>query len=921
MAVVESIYSSLILDTKQYEEALRKIVGISKDAEKTFDDGFKKGKASVEETTKSVDKMGGALKALGSAATFGAMVTGFKGMIDSAIEAESQIVGLASVVKNRLGEQAIPQAAKMVKNLSSELGITTSAVTLAMKNLTAMNFTLEQQEQLLRGATDNAVDNRQSHYDLSDSIKTWTDGLKNNSSALSDAVGVTENLGAQYARLGIEGEKLADKQAGVADRQKLVNDFTATFSVNAGRATENLQGYSGATQSLDKSTSELSIALGQLLREAITPVVSALASGLRSLADWAKNMGTGEKLAVTFALSIVGIGTALIALQSTVAFVAPQVAASLALMGGPITLIATGIAATIALFSQLDAVTKGASASIAAESTRIANANGAVAESTKTSLVTMTKAFEELRSNQSASMGTRIAFSQALIDQIDKSVGLTKEYKDHLKGLASSARDSTESMKSLKFAVDAMKTPVGVQITTPGGGRAPTPPASGGTPKITSSEEWERATGSMMKFEQMAVKIDNQVNKLDNSMVSFLEGNGGFEAVGAGAKLGAMGLGDMAQAAIEMGNALAMQASVNLTNFKQELDFFASGLSYFAKEEAEQRQAEFDAQMDQIEAQNQALLDQERQYQLDRAALKAEFDESAKAENERLYQEALELLRADMEAKKAHNDENAADTEQRYINREQLEGDFEKSKLKLRQDFDQKLLDSLKKRDIDLEKADKAQADRQIAGLQALQDEQKRLQDEKEAADKAAAKAAEDRTRLRNLLEWQAGKVSFEMNKRIQVATIATQTAMTTLMTAAGMAMSFAQGGIVGGIAGMGFAGVIMAMSLSAASTAIGAINSMQYPPPPVFADGGIATQPSIFGEAGAELAIPFNNPGKDFGALKKEVANNLTEGVGGVTNVYMEGIQINGTNMSPNDLADFVADKIRSEVYMAVAG
>ena len=187
MAVVESIYSSLILDTKQYEEALRKIVGISKDAGKTFDDGFKKGKQSVEDTTKSVDKMGGALKALGAAASFAAIVSGFKGMIDSAVQAESQIKGLAAVVKNRLGEDAIPKATSMVSKLSAELGLTKEAVTGAMKNLTAMNFTLEQQEKLIRGATDVAVDNRQSNYDLSESVKIWTDGLKNNNSVLSDS--------------------------------------------------------------------------------------------------------------------------------------------------------------------------------------------------------------------------------------------------------------------------------------------------------------------------------------------------------------------------------------------------------------------------------------------------------------------------------------------------------------------------------------------------------------------------------------------------------------------------------------------------------------------------------------------------------------------------------------------------------------
>lgn len=919
MAVVESIYSSLILDTKQYEEALRKIVGISKDAEKTFDDGFKKGKASVEDTTKSVDKMGGALKALGAAASFGAIVTGFKSMIDQAVQAESQIKGLSAVIKNKLGEEAVPQATKMVKDLSTELGLTTGAVTQSIKNLTAMGFSLSDTEKLLRGATDMAVDNRQSHYDLSESVQVWTEGLKNNNSVLSDAIGISENIGAQYKRLGVDGDNLGKTMEGMADRQKLVNDFTSQFAVNAGRAQENLQGYMGATQSLNKSTSELAIVMGGALKEALAPYLSALAGGLRWITEWAKGLGTLGRSFLVFASTLATAGAGVLALKSVIAIAAPQMAASIAIATGGISLLVTALALAIgAVYGLMEA-----------EKLRKEGMDDIAKMQAQAGMAVNPKGFAEaerrMRALGSATQFTKDSFKEFKAE-MDKAgvptegVFVTRRVRGESGSEERIAVDKAEMARRLamfdKIREDAKKKPIIIPVQigeTPGG--------CGGGETLTDVQKWEKATGPMMKFEQMAVKIDNQVNKLDNSMVSFLEGKGGLEAVGAGAKLGAMGLNDMAQAAIEMGNALAMQASVNLTNFKQELDFFASGLSYFAKQEAEQRQADFDAQMEQIEAQNQALLDQERQYQIDREALKAEFDESAKAENERLYQEALELLRADMEAKKAHNDENAADTEQRYINREQLEGDFEKSKLKLRQDFDQKLLDSLKKRDIDLEKADKAQADRQIALQKELQDEQKRLQDEKEAADKAAAKAAEDRTRLQNLLEWQAGKVSFEMNKRIQIATIASQTAMTMLATAAGMAMSFAQGGIIGGIAGMGFAGVIMAMSMSAASTAINAINSMQYPPPPVFADGGIATQPSIFGEAGAELAIPFNNPGKDFGALKKEVANNLTQGVGGVTNVYMEGIQINGTNMSPNDLADFVADKIRSEVYMAVAG
>jgi hypothetical protein len=917
MAVVESIYSSLILDTKQYEEALRKIVGLSNTSSDTIQKGTKENQKAIDETTKSVDKMGGAMKALAAAASFGAIVAGFKGMIDSAVQAESQIKGLAAVIKNKLGAEAVPEAAKMVKTLSTELGLTTGAVTQATKNLVSMGFSLADTEKLLRGATDMAVDNRQAHYDLSESVQVWTEGLKNNNSTLSDAIGISENISKQYSRLGVDADKLGDAFAGVADRTKLVNDFTSQFAVNAGRAKENLQGYSGATQSLDKSTSELSISVGQILRDAITPFVAALARGLKWIVDWAKNIGTLEKTMIVFAASFATVGSGVLALKGLLAIAAPQMAASLAVATGGVTLLVTALALAVGgIYALMDA-----------EKARKAGETDRTKFQAQAGMATDPKAFTEAE-NRLKRLGTLTAFTKESFKEfkaeMDKA-GVPTEgvfQTRNVRGASGSEQSivvDKEAMKArLKMFDDireeAKKKPIiiPVQIGGSGGGGA----GGSAVAQLTDSDAWERATGAMMRYEQTAVKINTQLAIFDNKDMT------GLQRIAASAKLGAMALNDVAQAATEMGNAMAGQATVKLQNFKQRLDFFANGLNFLAKQQADQRQAEFDAQMEQIAAQNQALLDQERAYQIERAALKAEFDESAKAENERLYQEALEMLRADMEAKKAENDANSADAEQRMINDEALQNDFEQSRIKLRSDFDQKLLDAIKVKDEQLSKNDKAQADKQLAAQTALQAEQVKLQKQKELDDKAADKANEDRTRAKALMEWQAGKAAFQMNKQIQMATIATQMAMTIMMSLAGVAMAFAQGGIPGGIAGMVFAGLITAMSLGAGAMAMGAVASMQYPPPPVFADGGIATQPSIFGEAGAELAIPFNNPGKDFGALKKEVADNLTNGTGGnVTNVYMEGIQINGSNMNPNELADFVAEKIRRDVYMAAAG
>jgi hypothetical protein len=884
MAVVESIYSSLILDTRQYEEALRKIVGISKDAEKTFDDGFKKGKASVEETTKSVDKLGGALKALGASAGFAAVVAGFKGMIDSAVQAESQIKGLAAVIKNKLGEEAVPQAAKMVKTLSTELGLTTGAVTQATKNLVSMGFSLADTEKLLRGATDMAVDNRQAHYDLSESVQVWTEGLKNNNSTLSDSIGISENISKQYSRLGVDGDKLSDALGGVADRTKLVNDFTSQFAVNAGRAKENLQGYSGATQSLNKSTSELSISIGQVLREAVTPFVTALASGLKWLVDWVKGLDTLGKSIIVFAATFATVGTAVVALKGLLAVAAPEMAASLAIATGGISLMVTALALAIGAVYALSDAERTRNQGLAdrsrfqAQAGMAANPTGFAAGEAR------------LRRLGSQTSFTREAFSQFQSEMNEGGVPTEGLFRTRNERGANGTEarivvDQAALQTRLRMFDEIRKDQANRPVIIPvqlGGDKSKDRGATGGGVGFNY--------GIMEMLKETAAGFADSLSKIGSHMSNF------------------------GSVIVQNFQAAAQLASVKLNNLKQNVDFMASALNAIGQSEADKRQKDFDEQIAQIDAQNQALLDQERQYQLEKARLKAEFDESAKAENERLYQEALEMMRADMESKRAENDINSADAEQRMINDEQLQDDFNKSRIKLRSDFDQKLLDQTKNftdKQIEQDKAQglkKEQAEKDLAAKREAAESAKKIADEK------AKEEEKQRSKAFELFKWAAGRSAFELDKKAKVAQAVLATAMMVLdITRAAFGPGFPLT--------LPFLGFIP-LALHTGQMTVQAAQSAQYPPPPVFANGGIATQPSIFGEAGAELAIPFNNPGRDFGALKKEVADNLTNGTGGnVTNVYMEGIQINGSNMEPNELADFVADKIRRDVYMAAAG
>ena len=125
--------------------------------------------------------------------------------------------------------------------------------------------------------------------------------------------------------------------------------------------------------------------------------------------------------------------------------------------------------------------------------------------------------------------------------------------------------------------------------------------------------------------------------------------------------------------------------------------------------------------------------------------------------------------------------------------------------------------------------------------------------------------------------------------------------------------------------AALAIGGMITALGVAASAQSYAAISAQQYPPPPVaalaaFADGGIADRPAIFGERGRELAIPmYDNPGKDFGALKDAIARELVSGAQAGNTYDLSGMTINV--MQPVDgpaLVDYVSRELVKEMEAA---
>lgn len=96
----------------------------------------------------------------------------------------------------------------------------------------------------------------------------------------------------------------------------------------------------------------------------------------------------------------------------------------------------------------------------------------------------------------------------------------------------------------------------------------------------------------------------------------------------------------------------------------------------------------------------------------------------------------------------------------------------------------------------------------------------------------------------------------------------------------------------------------------------------LEVPNIPMFAKGGIATQPSIFGEAGREMAIPLkrNNPRSQMLLEKTDKIINGGSGKGN-RGVGSNPIIVNIENFFGTDeFADIIGDKIYTKVFKEVA-
>lgn len=250
----------------------------------------------------------------------GALGMGLKSLAQAATQAESTLQGLDSVVGFKLGKQSIPQAHEELEKITKTGLLSKSDGAAAIKNLVSMGFALDDATNIILRNTDVAVKNRQANYSVSESVKIFTEGLKNGNSTLTDATGIQTNISVMLKKHGASLDDLNDKVRAGAARQAILKEVMAETAPFIGDAEKASKSYAGAIAKLSAAWDETKAAGGGFIAAVLTPLINIFTSALTGLRDFLKDMD--------------GVNAAIIAITATAAVVVGWGVSFIGTMGG-----------------------------------------------------------------------------------------------------------------------------------------------------------------------------------------------------------------------------------------------------------------------------------------------------------------------------------------------------------------------------------------------------------------------------------------------------------------------------------------------------------------------------------------------------------------------------------------------------------
>ncbi len=199
-----------------------------------------------------------------------------KEFLDASVKMQSATMGLESIAKFKgIDSKAAVETLNNLDLVKNGL-LSLSDASLALKNLLASGFSLEQSIELIKRFGDSASFGRQSALSFGQAITSATEGIKNQNSILVDNAGVTKNLSVIMKEGGMTMNDLSDATKKEAALLVLYNGLLKETQGQLGDAEKLTRTYAGQQAKLDAQILQTKQNFGIFLQQGLTPVLDTI---------------------------------------------------------------------------------------------------------------------------------------------------------------------------------------------------------------------------------------------------------------------------------------------------------------------------------------------------------------------------------------------------------------------------------------------------------------------------------------------------------------------------------------------------------------------------------------------------------------------------------------------------------------------
>ena len=243
---------------------------------------FHSGRKSIMD---SLDGMKSAVLRLGAAfgAVFGVrqLINFGKNCVSVAREAGDALLGLKSIVEGQ--GRDFSQAQNFINDYISDGLVPMANAVTAYKNLASRGYDDSQIQSVMLALKDSATYGRQASLTLGYAIQSATEGLKNENSILVDNAGVTKNVSVMWKEYA---DSIGTTYTNLTRQQKIqaeVNGILTETRFQTGDASRMADSFSGQLSRLTTNFTKFRITVGDVLINAIRPVVAYLNEAIQSM--------------------------------------------------------------------------------------------------------------------------------------------------------------------------------------------------------------------------------------------------------------------------------------------------------------------------------------------------------------------------------------------------------------------------------------------------------------------------------------------------------------------------------------------------------------------------------------------------------------------------------------------------------------